>query len=129
MCRQLGLPAKQFAPEALNMLVEYDWPGNVRELENVVERAVNICEAAEITPEYLPRTITDRPVSGSRGQNSLKEMERRMIEDMLQKTSGNITSAAKLLGIGRNTLYSKLREYGIAQTKRRVLNIRTTVVQ
>jgi len=111
ICQHLRLEAKRFTPEALKVLSEYQWPGNIRELENVIERAINICEDREISVEYLPRTLQANPRSD--GEYSLKEMERLLIQETLKKTGGNVSSAAKSLGIGRNTLYSKLREHGL----------------
>jgi PAS domain S-box-containing protein len=129
MCRQLGVPLKSFSPEAQAALTEYDWPGNVRELENVIERAVNICSDQEIGLEYLPRSLNEKPAPTVLPEVSLKEMERRLIEEALQKTSGNISNAAKLLGIGRNTLYSKLKEYEIAHSRNDLFSRRTVSVQ
>ena len=130
MCRQLGVPLKNFSPETLAALIEYDWPGNVRELENVIERAVNICTDQEIGLEYLPRTLHEKPAQPALlPEVSLREMERRLIEEALQKTSGNISNAAKLLGIGRNTLYSKLKEYEIAHSRNDLFSRRTVSVQ
>lgn len=116
MCQELGVAIKRFSPEALQFLAAYDWPGNVRELENVVERAVNICAEQEISTEYLPRNLLAKP-SICWPEVSLKEMEFRHITETLEKSGGNISIASKLLGIGRNTLYAKLKEYQIAARK------------
>jgi len=116
MCRQLNVENKCFSPEAMDRIMRYEWPGNVRELENVVERAVNICEGAVIGAEYLPRTVGERaPVAW--GPLSLRDAEKKIIQETLHKTRGNISHAAKILGIGRNTLYSKLKEYSINDAK------------
>jgi len=129
MCDHLNLEQKNFTPEALAILEEYDWPGNVRELENVIERAVNICENREITVEYLPRNMVDRPSKLEWQELSLRDMERRMIEETLKKTDGNISNTAKLLGIGRNTLYSKIKEHSIEYTRKGLFTDRTVPVQ
>jgi DNA-binding NtrC family response regulator len=129
MCRQLGVQPKHFSAEALAALQEYEWPGNVRELENVIERAVNICGDEAIGSEYLPRTFYEKPAKHALQEVSLREMERRLIEEALQKTSGNISNAAKLLGIGRNTLYSKLKEYEIVHLRHDMFSRRTVSVQ
>jgi PAS domain S-box-containing protein len=113
ICQHLGVETKRFSPDALRVLSEYQWPGNIRELENIIERAVNICETQEISAEYLPRTLQASPTRPGE-EPSLKDMERLLIQETVHKTAGNISSAAKLLGIGRNTLYSKLREHDLS---------------
>jgi transcriptional regulator with PAS, ATPase and Fis domain len=117
MCRQLGVPTKQFTPDANRLLAAYDWPGNVRELENVIERAVNTCAGSDITTEYLPRTLLERPDSGLSDEVSLRDMERRLIVETIRKTGGHISKAAAMLGIRRNTLYSKLKKYAIPHSR------------
>lgn len=117
MCKQLGVEKKSFTGEALEKLIAYDWPGNVRELENVVERAVNICESSQIGIDYLPRSVSERQATIPRQQMSLKDLERTAIREALNRTGGNISQAAKMLGIGRNTLYSKLKELEIPTVK------------
>ncbi len=117
MCRQLDVGDKDFAPRAMERIMSYEWPGNVRELENVVERAVNICENAVIGTEYLPRTMEEKAVPARWGQLSLRDAEKKIIQETLTKTQGNISQTAKLLGIGRNTLYSKMKEYSINGAK------------
>jgi PAS domain S-box-containing protein len=115
MCQQLDVGPKRFSPVALARIMAYEWPGNVRELENVVERAVNICESDLIGAEYLSRPLgeKEKPAQSAWGPLSLRDAEKRIIQETLTKTSGNISKTAKLLGIGRNTLYSKLKEYSI----------------
>lgn len=116
MCYQLRVETKHFTAEALATLEQYSWPGNIRELENVIERAANICEDKEISVEYLPRGLMEAPRKEQWSEGSLKELEHRKIEETIRKTQGNISNAAKLLGIGRNTLYSKLKEYAITHS-------------
>ncbi len=117
MCRQLDVHDKRFSNDALARIMTYEWPGNVRELENVVERAVNICEYDEIGAEYLPRTMGEKTEVAAWSQLSLRDAEKKIIKETLHNTRGNISHAAKLLGIGRNTLYSKLRDYAIIVPK------------
>ncbi len=117
MCRQLDVDDKRFSPEAIERIMTYEWPGNVRELENVVERAVNICENTTIGAEYLPRTMGEKTSPAGWGPLSLRDAEKQIIQQTLAKTRGNISKTAKLLGIGRNTLYSKIREYSINDVK------------
>ncbi|MBL8917764.1 MAG: sigma 54-interacting transcriptional regulator [Myxococcaceae bacterium] len=110
---------------ALDRLKAYHWPGNVRELENCIESAVVLCDG-EILPEHLPLPETSRlpppapelamKVAAPTGEVlELAEVERRHILSVLERAQGNRTQAAKLLGIGRNTLGRKLKEYGLAE--------------
>jgi len=91
----------------LALLAAHDWPGNVRELENVLERALILASGGEIRPQHiqLPEPVLARPESGA-----LEEMERGMIEDAMRKAGGNKSKAAKLLGITRRMLYTKLEK-------------------
>ena len=118
--------------EALRALVTYDWPGNVRELENAIERAVIIAAGRQIELEDLPTAIGNIPAerealaraerahAASEGRSStleidvpssMDEIERRVIEATLDYTSGDKTRAARLLNIGRKTIYRKLEQY------------------
>lgn len=94
--------------EALKTLTEYSWPGNVRELEKVIERGVILNNKARIMPEDLP----DLRVHDA-SQESLDEIERRHILQIVQQTNGNIRRAAEVLGIDRKTLYRKAAKYNI----------------
>ncbi len=105
---------------ALERLKAWRWPGNVRELENCVESAVVLCEG-EILPNHLPLPEVDRPMR-SRDLPTLSDgvpptlavVEKKHILFVLERAQGNRTLAAKWLGIGRNTLGRKLKEYGLA---------------
>lgn len=100
--------------ETRAILMEHNWPGNIRELKNVIERSVVFAEDGVILPRHLPRYLLS--ASGntqSHGSFSLEEAERQAIVQALMKSKGNITEAAELLGIARNTLYNKLRKYNI----------------
>jgi DNA-binding NtrC family response regulator len=122
-----------FSPEAEALLLDYTWPGNVRELKNVIERAVILCPGSEIRIDDLPRELRsaceDRlktaasaagylsgvevapgagPVSKA---NPLEDAERGLIIDALEKSSGNVSAAARSLGITRNTLRYRMKKY------------------
>ncbi|MDI6600603.1 MAG: sigma 54-interacting transcriptional regulator [Thermoanaerobacteraceae bacterium] len=99
--------------ESMEMLMTYDWPGNVRELENAIERAANICTGEVIELEDLPRVVADNGATGKIKLKKLDELEEEAIKEAIKEFGGNITQAAKFLGISRNTLYSKMDKYGI----------------
>lgn len=110
---------KGFHPEALNLLMQYDWPGNIRELENTIERATILCLGEQITPhelppQFFPKGFQAKPVKQlSGGDFTLRDMEREVIKVTLDKTGNNKSLTAKKLGIARQTLLNKLKEYGI----------------
>ena len=97
--------------EAMDELMLYDWPGNVRELENAVERAVVVGKDRQIMPEDLP-ILCHEPLQGPKN-NSLKEVEKAHIRQILTDNDWNIARSAKTLGIDRSTLYSKIKRYEI----------------
>jgi two-component system response regulator HydG len=100
--------------EALDRLLAYDWPGNVRELENCLERAVTLGSGPLIRPADLPSNILAPAPSTQEFPDSvipLEEMERQAILRALAGAGGDKLLAAKLLGIGKTTLYRKLRKY------------------
>jgi DNA-binding NtrC family response regulator len=97
--------------EAMDELMLYDWPGNVRELENAIERAVVVGKERQIMPENLP-ILCHEPLQAPRN-NSLKEVEKAHIRQILTDYDWNIARSAKTLGIDRSTLYSKIKRYEI----------------
>ncbi len=104
--------------EAKDKLMRYSWPGNVRELENVLERAIILTQSSVIDTEDLPdnfRTKSNPPVSLS-GIKTLKEGEKLLIKRALEENGWNIIAAAGQLGIHRNTLTAKIKEYGLRKT-------------
>ncbi len=110
-------PVAGFTPEAMDLLVRHPWPGNVRELQNAVERAVILCLGERITPRELPPALQgpagDEPQAPTpAGPRTLKDAERELILRTLEETGGNRTRAAQILGISRQTLINKLKEYG-----------------
>ncbi len=107
---------KGITKEALNHLIRYDWPGNVRELENVIERALVLCrgEWIEIVDVPLQANIS----SPTFGSDNLVEIERNHIQQILEKTNWNLTESARRLGIHRNTLRLKIKEYNLINSKR-----------
>ena len=115
------LPYAGFSSEALSCLEAYDWPGNVRQLVHSVEYAVNMSMGARIEPKHLPKAMSgQQQTARERAKNldvedfSLDNMERRTIMAAIEHYNGNILQAAKALGIGRNTLYAKMRKYQLS---------------
>ena len=98
----------RFSSEALDVLCKYNWPGNVRELQNMIERAVTLSRSNELGPELF---------AGLRGgevveyPERLNEIEKRHIEIILKRCNWNITESAEKLGIHRNTLSQKIKDY------------------
>jgi two-component system response regulator HydG len=109
--RQHGRPTLQISDEARQKLLAYNWPGNVRQLRNVIDSAVVLAGDNRIEATDLGL----RDVSGAPEMETLAldYWERRLIGEALKRTNGNVPEAAKLLGIGRATLYRKIEEYGI----------------
>jgi DNA-binding NtrC family response regulator len=114
--------------DALRTLVRYDWPGNVRELENAVEHGATMSSGGEIQLGHLPTQLQNEALAalhsaahaGRKPEPAptaevvpLAVQERRAILDAIRKTQGDKLIAARLLGIGKTTLYRKLKEYGI----------------
>jgi transcriptional regulator with GAF, ATPase, and Fis domain len=132
--RTIGRPAAGVAGEAREKLLGYSWPGNVRELRNVVERAVILCEGGTITSEHLPLSVAQSavPVSsapawpanaagrtpaGTVGPPPLSTVdaaERELIVQALARSGNNKSKAARLLGLTRAQLRSRIEKHGIA---------------
>jgi DNA-binding NtrC family response regulator len=106
---------KGFTPAAIERLTGFDWPGNVRQLQNEVQRAVLLCEGDEVDSADL--SVTKVRTSGEESFDTnftlLEGVERNAIVQMLKETGGNKLETAKRLGIGRQTLYNKIKAYGI----------------
>ena len=99
----------KISPEALNILQRYDWPGNIRELENVIQRAVIMCDKI-IDIEHLPQSLKFNIEFPSEKLIPLKDMEKQYIKKVLNSTNNNKTKAAEILGIDRKTIRQKLSE-------------------
>ena len=99
----------KISPEALNILQRYDWPGNIRELENVIQRAVIMCDKI-IDIEHLPQSLKFNIEFPNEKLIPLKDMEKQYIKKVLNSTNNNKTKAAEILGIDRKTIRQKLSE-------------------
>ncbi|MEQ8459509.1 MAG: sigma-54 dependent transcriptional regulator [Sandaracinaceae bacterium] len=120
----VGRTPSRVDPVAIDALMRHAWPGNVRELQNVVHRALLACESDEMKLAHLPPAIRDRalpsvpPPLSDRPRSRppqlplipLRELEKRAIRRALDATEGNVSEAARLLGIGRATVYRRLAE-------------------
>jgi len=105
---------RTISEEAMRRLMAYDWPGNVRELENAVERAVALGSGPILQVGDLPSSLQYSPVERAPESDEivpLEEIERRAIFRALRETGGDKLAAARLLGIGKTTLYRKLKQY------------------
>ena len=116
--KRLGKPVPTLSQEAMNLLLEYPWPGNVRQLENAIERAVLLATRETIFPGDFPPSLLRTGSAGEQGAPPpkllrLEDMEREHILSTLDDLGWNQARAAEALGIGRNTLWRKLKEYGI----------------
>jgi two-component system response regulator PilR (NtrC family) len=117
-----GRTARSISPEALTALMGYRWPGNVRELENVIERLSIIATGDIIGVEQIPGTISnsapgwdlmqlDIPESGIDLERLIQDAEMTLLRRALQKTNGNKTEAAKLLGLTFRSFRHRLQKY------------------
>ncbi|WP_139257374.1 sigma-54-dependent transcriptional regulator [Desulforamulus aeronauticus] len=110
------------SPDAMGLLLSYEWPGNIRELQNVVERAVILSQGHEIKSHHLPKEIQRTPTSKTEEQQELiinfpdqgisfEDVEKELILKAMEKSNGNQTKAAQLLGITRSALLYRAQKY------------------
>ena len=118
------------------MLLDYPWPGNVRELKNVIERAILLNGHEVLYPEDLStdRRVTDRRNAEGRGVIflrpdehvtvripaqglDLEQLERRVVEEALIQARGNLSQAAQLIGLSRDTMRYRIKKFGLAKQK------------
>jgi DNA-binding NtrC family response regulator len=109
---QAGREMTGFTPAATEALRAFDWPGNVRQLQNEIQRAVLLCEGSAVDARDLSITTVMTQKDGP-DLTLMEAMERNAIIQMLKETGGNKLETAKRLGIGRQTLYNKIKIYGI----------------
>lgn len=105
-------PLTGIAPNAAEMLTEGRWSGNIRELQNCIEKAVILSEGRELTAKDLQLESVAKPAATTIKAVSEAE-EERLVREAMDRTEGNISAAAKMLGVSRPTLYAKLKKYGL----------------
>jgi Nif-specific regulatory protein len=130
--RTVGRPAAGVSKDARDRLLTHPWPGNVRELRNAIERAVILCEGGLITGEHLPMALAAAPRSPAPPPVSavtpptaippegvkLEAIERELIQKAMAQAQNNKSEAARLLGLARGQLYSRLKRYGLTRARR-----------
>jgi DNA-binding NtrC family response regulator len=106
---------RDVAAETLARLAAHKWPGNIRELENCIESAVVMAEGEVLKPEDVPLVVRNGGKASAEDLSALNwnQMEKRYVESVLASTHGNRAEAARRMGIGRNTLLRKLKEFGL----------------
>src|SRR5213596_3614927 len=127
-CKQNQKPLLELRPDAMDALLTYDWPGNIRELRTAIEHGVVMATGPKITLRDLPmairqaaRAVSPRGISAAEafGEKAspldLHETEKKLILQALAATNGNVTAAAKKLGISRRTLHRKINEMNVAK--------------
>ncbi len=138
ICRRQGVEIKYIQPELITTLRNYNWPGNVRELENVVERMVcmaqgNMLKIKDLPAEVHRPVINDRQeilvngwynthsssqldISGERNKRRIirEEQEKQELIELISRCGGNISQAAREMGVSRNTIYRKIKQYSIS---------------
>jgi DNA-binding NtrC family response regulator len=128
-CKANDKPLLDLAPDAMSALLAYNWPGNVRELRTAIEHGVVMATGAKITLRDLPSAVRQaaghalpRGISSAKAFSEksspldLRETEKKLILQALTTTNGNVTAAAKKLGISRRTLHRKINEINAAES-------------
>ena len=116
LASRAGKAIREISPAALDVLKAYHWPGNIREIKNVLEHAIIMADGDVIVEIDLPAFLRSSPKSNGAaadfGELSLADLERHHSQRLLEKKS-DLGTVAKILGIGRTTLWRKMREYGL----------------
>jgi len=138
-CKENNKPLLELAPDVMDALLTYDWPGNVRELRTAIEHGVVMATGKQVTLRDLPMAVRQAAAAKLPGGVSateafgekaspldLHKTERRLIAQALAATNGNITAAAKKLGISRRTLHRKINEMNLAKSQTESASEKTT---
>lgn len=125
-CGELGRKIPQISTEAMRQLIMQEWPGNIRELENVIHRAVIVCEGSTLKPEHImppsdesfdtPKTLAElKKIRKNLRHKSVEEIEKNFLTSALQRNEWNITKAAEEVGMQRSNFHGLLRKYNISK--------------
>src|SRR3989440_934651 len=138
-CKENNKPLLDLAPDAMDALLTYDWPGNIRELRTAIEHGVVMATGKQIRLRDLPTALRQAATAKLPGGVSpteafgektspldLHETERRLVAQALAATNGNVTAAAKKLGISRRTLHRKINEMNLAKSQTESASEKTT---
>jgi DNA-binding NtrC family response regulator len=113
LCARYGQTPPELSPEAMRALLEHPWPGNVRELEHVVERALLLAQGTVIGVEDLALRAARGESDSRLEQMTLEEVERHLIQRALNRSDGQVSEAARALGLSRSALYRRLQHHGL----------------
>ena len=108
--QKYGKVGLMLSGDAAERLKAHAWEGNIRELQNTIEKAVIMCDGDVIAPDHLELHTSQRPLNESQ---TLEEMERQTIANAIAQCGGNLSQVAQQLGITRQTLYNKIKRYGL----------------
>jgi len=114
---EFGKSELKFEAKAINKMLRYQWPGNIRELENVIRKAVLLCDGFSIGPDLISvdsvKINTIQKFENFNLDQNKKDLEKKLIEEVLISTKGNRIAAAEKLGISRKSLYLKIKDLEI----------------
>lgn len=110
-CEKYGKELLDISQEAAAKLTAHSFEGNIRELQNIMEKAVIMCDGGEILPEHLQIHVSQGQVRNV--ASTLEDMERAAIAEAIESCGGNLSMVAQRLGITRQTLYNKIKRYGL----------------
>jgi len=114
-CKKYNMQQKRLSPATIKRLEKHHWPGNIRELQHAVERAVIMSEANVLQPQDFFLSQTEDKPDGKFAPvtTNLEETEKMLIRKVIDKHGGNISKAAKELGLTRASLYRRIEKYGL----------------
>jgi transcriptional regulator with PAS, ATPase and Fis domain len=115
LCKKLNKPFPEIRPDFLEALIQYDWPGNIRELQNILERTLNRNTKPILSAKDLPEEVFQMFPGQKKAEMLVHrdEIKKQSIIQALRLCNGNITKAAKHLGISRSTFYRQMKKFGI----------------